>query len=264
MAQPLLPDDLWEVIQPLLPAHPRSPKGGRPRLDDRAALTGILFVLKTGIPWEDLPAELGCGSGMTGWRRLAEWQEAGVWWDVVQLLLSRLRHADRLDFSRFIVDSTHVRAYGGGSATGPSPVDRRKRGSKQHFIVDGRGVPLAVVVTAANCNDTETTLDLVDLVPPLAGKVGHPRQRPERVQGDRGYDDEGDREALRQRGIEPVLAKRGTPHGNGLGVFRWVVERSISWFHQYRRLRTRYERRDELHYAFCMLAAALIIVKVFL
>lgn len=264
MAKALLPDDLWEVIRPLLPQHPPSPKGGRPRLDDRAALTGILFVLKTGIPWEDLPAELGCGSGMTCWRRLAEWQEAGVWWDVVQILLSRLRRADRIDFSRFIVDSTHVRAYGGGTATGPSPVDRRKRGSKQHFIVDGQGVPLAVVVTAANVNDTETTLDLVDLVPPLAGKVGHPRQRPDRVQGDRGYDDEGDREGLRQRRIEPVLAKRGTPHGSGLGVFRWVVERSIGWFHQYRRLRTRYERRDEIHYAFCMLAAALIIVKVFM
>ncbi|HZY88302.1 MAG TPA: IS5 family transposase [Gemmataceae bacterium] len=264
MARPLLPDDLWEVIRPLLPPHPPSPKGGRPRLDDRAALTGIIFVLKTGIPWEDLPQEMGCGSGMTCWRRLAEWQDAGVWWDVVRVLLSRLRHADRIDFSRFIVDSSHVRAYGGGTATGPSPVDRRKKGSKQHFIVDGGGVPLAVVVTAANRNDTETTLDLVDLVPPMAGRVGHPRQRPERLQGDRGYDDEGDRAALRRRGIEPLLAKRRTPPGSGLGVFRWVVERSISWFHQYRRLRTRYERRDELHHAFCMLAAALIIVKVFM
>jgi transposase len=264
MAKSLLPDELWEVIRPLLPQHPPAPKGGRPRVDDRAALTGILFVLKTGIPWEDLPVEMGCGCGRTCWRRLAEWPAAGVWWDVVQALLSGLRHADRIDFSRFIVDSSHVRAYGGGTATGPSPVDRRKRGSKQHFIVDGSGVPLAVVVTAANCNDTETTLDLVDLVPPMAGKVGHPRQRPQRLQGDRGYDDEGDREALRQRGIEPVLAKRGTPHGSGLGVFRWVVERSISWFHQYRRLRTRYERRDELHYAFCLLATALIIVKVFM
>ena len=201
---------------------------------------------------------------MTCWRRLAEWQAAGVGWDVVHALLNRLRRAGRIDFSRFIVDSSHVRAFGGGSATGPDPVDRRKLGSKQHFIVDGHGVPLAVVVTAANCNDTEMTLDLVDLVPPLAGRVGHPRHKPERLQGDRGYDDEGDREELRRRGIEPILAKRRTPHGSGLGVFRWVVERTISWFHQYRRLRTRYERRDELHYAFCLLAAALIIVKVFL
>lgn len=79
MAKPLLPDELWEFIQSLLPAHPPSPKGGRPRIDDRAALTGILFILKTGMPWEYLPRELGCGSGMSCWRRLEEWKRVGVW-----------------------------------------------------------------------------------------------------------------------------------------------------------------------------------------
>ena len=79
MAKPLLPDELWEIIRPILPVHTPDPRGGRPRLDDRKALTGILFVLKTGIPWEDLPCEMGCGSGSTCWRRFAEWTAAGVW-----------------------------------------------------------------------------------------------------------------------------------------------------------------------------------------
>jgi transposase len=78
MAQALLPDDIWSLIEAHLPAHSRSPKGGRPRINDRAALTGILFVLKTGIPWEYLPRELGCGSGMMCWRRLHKWMQAGV------------------------------------------------------------------------------------------------------------------------------------------------------------------------------------------
>jgi transposase len=88
MARPLLPDELWEVIQPSLPPHPVHPKGGRPFLDDRRMLTGILFVLKTGIPWEDLPQEMGCGSGMTCWRRLRAWYLAGVWQEVHLLLLN--------------------------------------------------------------------------------------------------------------------------------------------------------------------------------
>ena len=94
MAKPLVTDELWEVIEPLLPEEGPKPKGGRPRLDDRAALTGILFVLKTGIPWEMLPQEMGCGSGMTCWRRLKEWHEAGVVWERLhRRLLDRLGEA---------------------------------------------------------------------------------------------------------------------------------------------------------------------------
>ncbi len=90
MAKPLLPDELWAIIGPMLPPRAPSAKGGRPRLDDRKALTGILFVLKTGIAWEDLPQEMGCGSGMTGWRRLRDWQADGTWQRVHAELLRRL------------------------------------------------------------------------------------------------------------------------------------------------------------------------------
>ncbi len=121
MAKPLVTDDLWAVIEPLLPKPRRYPKGGRPRVDDRAALTGILFVLKTGIPWEYLPPELGCGSGMTCWRRLRDWQKAGVWGRLHRLLLDRLRATGKIDFSRAVVDSGSVRAVGAGKKPDPTP-----------------------------------------------------------------------------------------------------------------------------------------------
>ena len=112
MAKELLPDALWARIAPLLPPEPPKPKGGRPRVSDRAALTGILFVLKTGIPWEYLPAEMGCGSGMTCWRRLRDWYQAGVWRRLHQVLLEELAPADRIDWDRAALDSA-VPAPGG-------------------------------------------------------------------------------------------------------------------------------------------------------
>jgi transposase len=114
MPSVLIPEGLWPIIEKLLPAPAPKPHGGRPRISDRAALSGILFVLRTGIAWEDLPPELGCGSGITCWRRLRDWQEAGVWDRLHQELLRRLRGASRIDFSRVSVDSSSIPAKKGG------------------------------------------------------------------------------------------------------------------------------------------------------
>ena len=120
MAKPLVSDGLWERIEPLLPTVERRYRyPGRKRVPDRAALTGILFVLKTGIPWEHLPQEMGCGSGMTCWRRLRDWNEAGVWERLHQVLLDELQDAEQLDWSRVAVDSSHVRAKGGAQRPAP-------------------------------------------------------------------------------------------------------------------------------------------------
>ena len=114
MAKQIVTDELWRVVEPLLPEVKRRYRyPGRRRIDDRRVLTGILFVLRTGISWPDLPQEMGCGSGMTCWRRLREWQEAGVWQRLHELLLARLNEADRIDWSRAAIDSSHVRAFGG-------------------------------------------------------------------------------------------------------------------------------------------------------
>lgn len=126
MAKPLLPDDLWEVVAPLLPLEPPKLKGGRPRIPDRAALTGILFVLKSGIPWEMLPQEMGCGSGMTCWRRLRNWHEAGVWERLHCTLLDRLGEADQIDWSRASLDAQSIPAIGvGKKGISPSAQIRR-------------------------------------------------------------------------------------------------------------------------------------------
>jgi transposase len=119
MGKLLVPDELWELIEPILPEHPPSPKGGKPRKPDRLCLSGILFVLKTGIPWEDFPQEMGC-CGMTLWNRLHEWMAAGVWETLHRLLLDKLREADEIDFDRVVVDSASVRAVHGGKKPAPA------------------------------------------------------------------------------------------------------------------------------------------------
>lgn len=112
MAAPLVSDELWSLVEPLLPLHAPRPKGGRPPIPDRACFTGIGFVLKTGIQWEDLPQEMRCGSGMTCWRRLRDWQEAGVWNRLQALILARLNALHALDWSRAVMDASLVRAKG--------------------------------------------------------------------------------------------------------------------------------------------------------
>src|SRR5918997_2641443 len=113
MAKPIVSDELWAVVEPLLPPEPERPRGGRPRISNRDCLRGIIFVLRASLPWSWLPPELGCGSGTTCWRRLKEWHEAGVWHRLHQVLLERLADADQLDRSRASVDSFSVPAVGG-------------------------------------------------------------------------------------------------------------------------------------------------------
>jgi transposase len=117
---------------------------------------------------------------------------------------------------------------------------------------------LASSVTGANAHDVTQLVPLLDAIPPVRGRRGRPRRRPQRLQGDRAYDSEPHRRQLRRRRVKPVLAKRNTEHGSGLGVYRWVVERTISWLHQMRRLRTRFERRDDLHDAFLTLGCIVV------
>ncbi|MDT0543702.1 IS5 family transposase [Streptomyces sp. NPDC021354] len=249
-------DDLWARIEPLLPPWPERSPGPKP-VDDRLCLQGILYVLHQDIAWQLLPLELGFGSGQTCWRRLNRWQKAGVFEQLHRLLLAELNAAGELDWSRACVDGPRPREKG-GAATGPSPVDRRKTGSKHHLICDGKGTPLKVITTAANVNDITQTLALVDGVPPVAGRPGHPRRRPDAVLGDKAYDSLAVRRELRKRRIMPVISHRGTPDIKGLGKLRYVVEQTFALLHQFKRLAVRWERRLELHDAFLSLGCSLI------
>jgi len=115
MAFSLVPEELWNKVEPLLPAEPPKPKGGRPRVPDRACLAGIVFALHTGMSWNMIPQELGCGSGVTCWRRLRDWTAAGVWPAVHQKLLATLNGLGEIDWSRAVIDSGSVRAVFGGA-----------------------------------------------------------------------------------------------------------------------------------------------------
>jgi len=187
-----------------------------------------------------------------------EWQEAGVWDNLHHELLNRLRAADLIDWSRATVDSSSVRAVGGGEKTGPNPTDRRKSGSKHHILTDANGIPLSETLTGANRHDVTQLLPLIDGIPPVGGKPGHPKNHPDEVYADRAYDSSPHREELRKRGIEPHLAKRNQEHGSGLGIFRWVSERTLGWLHNFRRLRIRFDRNDEIHHAFPKIAESII------
>ncbi len=125
-------------------------------------------------------------------------------------------------------------------------------------MTDGGGIPLAAHATAANRHDVTQLKTLVEEVPPVAGKPGHPKRKPEAVLADRAYDSQPHREWLWERGIVPFLAKRGEEHGSGLGAYRYEVERTFAWFKGFRRLRVRYERRADIHQAFLTLGCALI------
>jgi transposase len=260
MAKPLVSDALWARIEPLLP--PPKPRRfrfpGRKPLDYRAVLTGIIFVLKTGINWEDLPAELGWGCGKTCKHYLKLWQQSGVWAALHTILLEELQDADRIDWARGAADSTKSRALGGGDDTGPNPTDRSKLGTKHHVLTDAQGIPLATTVTGANEADVNQLLPLVDDIPDLSGPQQDKPTRPEELYCDRAYDSEPHREGLRERGVEPKIPKRRTEHGSGLGVYRWVVERTEAWLHTFRKLRLRTDPDGAIHKALVALGSALI------
>ena len=260
MSKLLVEDELWARVEPLLPRpKPRRFRyPGRKPLDNRVALTGILFVLKTGLPWNDLPREMGCSSGAACWVRLHEWRQRGVWEVLQAVLLAELRYAGRIDWSRAAIDATTLRALRGGDQTGKTPTDRGRKGTKDHLLTDGGGTPLAARVTGANRHESTQLKVLIEAVPPVAGKPGHPKSKPAALLGDRAFDSQALREWPWERGIVPFLAKRGEAHGSGLGKHRWVVERAFAWLKDFRRLRLRYERTAFMHEA--VLSVAMCIV----
>jgi transposase len=129
------------------------------------------------------------------------------------------------------------------------------------MIVDRQGTPLAVSLTGGNRHDVTELIPLLDAIPPIAGQRGRPRSRPKRLFADRGYDFDKYRRLLWKRGIKPVIARRGAPHGSGLGQTRWVVERTFAWLHQFKRLRIRYEHRADLHQGLLELACSIICLR---
>lgn len=211
VAEPWVSDALWQKLEPLLPQPRRRNRhvqfAGRKRTDPRQIFNGIVFMLRTGVPW------------LASW--LLKWHWAGVWKRLSQVLLAELRSRGQLHWTYAVVDSSSVRAPGEGRKTGPSPVDRRKLGTKHHVITDAMGTPLAGTLTGANRNDVTQLLPLVDELPRVHGKRGSPKQKPQKLYADRGYDFH--RLQLKKKQIEPYIARRRTAHGSGLGRKRSIA-----------------------------------------
>jgi transposase len=263
MANARMPDEFCDLVAHHLPPEPPQvgPRGGRPWIGHRAVVRVIWYVLAAGVRWADVPPEMGC-SGRTAHRRLRAWEEAGIWDRLHADLLRLLRQEGKLDTDLVVVDGVYVRAFGGGEQTGPSPVDRSKRGTKHTLLVSQSGVPLAIRTAGANKSDHTQIIPLVLDFPRVGGKPGRPKELPDELYADRGYDSEATRWLLRWLGIEPHIGKRGTPHGSGLGKVRWVVERTISWLKGLRRMRARYDRLAVIRDAWTTLAASVICFRI--
>ena len=254
-----VPDDLWVLIQRLLPPEKALGTVGRPVVPFRTVLDGILYVLRTGCQWKAVPKEFGSGS--TCHKRFQEWVKAGVFQKAWKLLLRRYDELRGIQWTWQSVDSKSVPAPLGGEDTGPNPTDRGKSGSKRHLLVDGRGTPLSAVVTGANDTDMKTNPAVLDEV-----VIERPQSTPEQPQHlceDKGYDYPECRQQALERGYTAHIPRKGTDPSaipaseKRHPARRWVVERTHSWHNCLRKLRVRWEKKTEnweglWHFAICL------------
>jgi transposase len=246
MAGARMPPGFYKLAAHHLPPEPAvGPAGGRPVVEHRLVLEARWFVLASGCRWEDFPARAGLLRTDCRDRLQAD-------------LLRLLRQAGKVDPDLVIVDGVYVRAFGGGEATGPGPVDRGKRGSKHTLLVERHGAPLAIRAAGANAGDHRQIIPTVLDFPKGGGKPGRPKELPDGLYADRGYDSQATRALLAWLGVEPHIGKQRTPHGGGRGRVRWVVERTTGWLKGPRRLRVRYDRLGVVQDAWDTFAACAI------
>lgn len=254
-----LPDVLWEQIMPLVPAPKAKKTPGRPRMDDRQALTAIFYLLRTGCQWNALPRSLGADS--TVHDRFQEWVAAGFF---QRLWVAGLLEYDErigLDWEWQAMDGVMTKAPLGQADTGPNPTDRSKAGTKRSLLTEGHGIPLGVAVAGANRHDSqlvEATLRSIPIVrpPPSA-------EQPQHMCLDAAYVGQAVEETLAQWGYtahirgraEEKAAQQRIP---GYRARRWVAERAHSWMNRFRRLLIRWEKKPEHYLALVHFACAFI------
>jgi transposase len=254
----------WAFIQPLLlpPAHT-----GRPRADDRRTTEGILYVLITGCRLQDLPREYGAST--TVWRRLKRWGEEGVWERIWRTALAALDLQGKLDRSLAFLDGSFAPAKRGGDKVG---VTKKGKGTKWMLVVDGTGLPLGFHLDGANRAEVRLAEQTVDTIR-VARPRGRPKQRPQKLVADRGYDSSAFRRALRGRGIRMYIppkrrpktwkAKQGRPVVARKDDYRlrYTVERSFAWSGNFRRLLVRWEHQSSVYQGFFTVAVLLICLR---
>ncbi len=257
-----IPDQMWRRIRPLLPPEKEPGTPGRPSVPFRKVINGILFVLRTGCHWKALPA---CyGSGSTAHRRFQQWVRKGIIDAIVRAMVGWYERCRGIDWEWQAADTKLLPAPLGGEATGPNPTDLGKSGTKRHLMIDGRGVPLAFHLSAANRHDLKGLSQLLDPGELLALRRPEPSdQAPQHLCLDKAYDAQEADELLEALGYTGHIKRRGEGDEPGVGepvypARRWKVERSISWLNNMRKLRVRWEKKAENYRGLWMLAAALI------
>jgi putative transposase len=261
-----IPDDLWDKVGPLLGREKQPGTVGRPPVPFRTCLDGILFVLRTGCQWKHAPKEFGSGSTLH--RRFQAWVGRGVFKRIWRLLLKEYDELRGIQWRWQAIDSATTKAPLGGAATGKSPVDRGKLGTKRHVLTDQRGAPIGLEVTGANRHDSQAVRATLESLPRQRHASGATGEQ--HLTADKGYDYPAVRETLKRRGLVAHIPQRdGQPrkqHGKRrYKAKRWVVERTHSWANRYRRLLVRWEKKETnyvalIHFAFAINLYRLIIL----
>jgi len=259
---------LWRCIRRLLPKAKARPQGGRPRADDRAVLNGIWYVLWTGCQWKAIQRTWFGVCSSTLHQRFQEWQQAGVFVKIMQRMVRFYAQQQGIQWQFQSIDSKSCSAPLGGTETGKSPVDRGKRGSKLHLLVDQRGAPLAVQITGANIHDKWLADDLIiSIVVPRP----EPAQVEQHICMDKGYDYPDGHQFVeleryvvhikrRRRRGEPMIDDCPVPGETQFPARRWVVERTLGWFAKRRSIRVRWCKSADNWLAFIHFAAAHILM----
>ncbi|WP_408649255.1 IS5 family transposase [Streptomyces herbicida] len=261
LSQRPVPDDLWAMVEPVLPSFRSRPQGGDTApIDQRAVFPAVVYVLTSWCAWRYLPPTFGV-SPATAHRRFSVWTASGVWRRLHRVVLDEIEARGGLDWSSVIVDAASVRAKKGGPLTGPNPVDRGKAGSKLHVLAEAQGLPVAVGASAAKVDDVQALRPLILGIPAVRSRRGPRRRHPNKVRADKAYHSADNLAWLRERNITPRIARPGVESSERLGRHRWKIERSISWLFGYRRLTVRYERKGGHFLAFLGLAAVMTCYK---
>lgn len=259
-----VPDDLWAIVETLLPSLPAHPRPGRPRANDRAALNGIWYVLWTGCQWKAVHRSWFGVSSSVIHERFQTWQALGVFAAVMRVMVQYYQTERGIGWTWQAIDSKSCPAPLGGEQTGRNPTDRGKQGSKIHVLVDEYGAPLAVHSTAANEHDKWSADDLLlSIVVPRPD----PGAVPQHLCADKGYDYADVHQAVadahyiahikhRRRRNEPVVEECPMPGEVQYPARRWVVERTLGWLAKRRSLRTRWCKKLRNWLAFIQLACA--------
>ncbi len=252
-----MPDTLWQRLNKLIPQPPPSSTGGRPRLDPRRVADGIYYIMRTGCQWKAVPNQFPSGSSLH--RYFQEWCESGVFLKLWKQALEEYDRRRGIAWRWMSIDTATTKAPLGGEKTGPNPTDRGKLGAKRSVLTDGRGVVLGIAIGPANQHDVKLAIPTLDSIP-----VRRPQPRPWHRQHlclDKAYISDELRRTLKRRHYLPHVKSRGDersayrkhPHAKAR---RWVVERTLSWFHRFRRVQIRWEKKAINYYSELMFVAA--------